>query len=411
MPDKSSVESTMYRYLKELLIGGLTTAALFSGTAFADQRPGNPIVMGGTLSISGRYAEPAGRYLNAYKLYVDELNQRGGLLGHKVELRILDDKSDTRTAIELYERLITQDEVDIIAGPYSSAITDAVANVMERYQRPFIAAGAASKVIYQRGRKHVFSDAITIAQDYQNDALEIAKEIGVKRIAVIGEGSLFPRQSTEGALEWAKKLGLEVVFLQSYSKDEKNFTALLKKIDASGAEAIFSNSYYADAVAQLRQMRELNINVKMFSATIGPALPEFTEELGGTAEYVLGFSQWEPNPVLGHPGMKEFIENYQKRYGSKPNYHAAWGYAAMQILEAAVKNAGSFDPQKLRDALASVSVETVMGHWKADAQGLCTIGGLTIQIQHGKRVIVRPNRMAEVKYILPMPRWDERPKN
>ena len=398
------------RHLTALLIAALAVA-LFLTTAFADHQPGSIVVMGGTLALSGRYAEPAGRYLNARKLYVDELNAHGGLLGHNVELRILDDKSDTRTAIELYERLITQDKVDLVLGPYSSAITDAVANVMERYKRPFVAPGAASKGIWQRGRKYVFSVPRTVAQDYQKGALQIAKEMGIKRIAVIGEGSLFPRQSTEGTLEWAKKLDLEVVLLQSYHKDEKDFTAILKKIEASGAEAIFSNSYFADSVAQLRQMRELGINVKMFAGTVGPALPKFVEELGATAEFTLGFSRWEPNPALGHPGMTGFIEKYEQRYGVKPNYHAASAYAEMQMLEAAVKYAVGFNPEKVRDALAFVTVSTIMGTYKADAQGLSTIEGLTFQIQNGQRVIVWPKQMAEAKYILPMPRWDERPKN
>lgn len=398
------------RHLIGLLIAGLT-AAILTGTAGAAQTPGNVVVMGGTMAQSGRYAEIGGRDLNAKKLYVEELNARGGLLGHQVELKILDDKSDTRTAIELYEKLITENKVDLVLGPYSSAITDAVANVMERYKQPFVGSGGASKSIWERGRKYVFGPPRTIAQDYQQGALQIAKEIGIKRIAIIGAGSLFPRQSTEGALEWAKKLGLEVVLLQSYKKDETDFRPLLKKIRASGAEAIFSNSYFADSVAQLRQMRELNIDTKMFAATIGPALPNFTVELGNTAEWVLGFSPWEPNPALGHPGMTEFIQNYEKHYGVKPNYHAALAYSAMQITEAAVKSAGSFNPQKVRDALASITTETVMGTYKADSQGLCAREGLTFQIQSGKRVIVWPKKMAEAKYILPMPRWNERPKD
>jgi branched-chain amino acid transport system substrate-binding protein len=397
-------------YLTRFLAVVLTTG-LLTGTAIAAQRTNDFVVIGGTMSQSGRYAEIGGRDLNAKKLYVEELNARGGLLGHKVELEILDDKSDTRTAIELYERLITEDKVDVIVGPYSSAITDAVANVMERYKQPFVGSGGASRSIWERGRKYVFGPPRTIAQDYQQGALQIAKEIGVKRIAVIGAGTLFPRQSTEGALEWAKKLGLQVVLLQSYGKDEKDFRPLLKKIQASGAEAIFSNSYFADSVAQLRQLRELNINTKMFAATIGPALPKFTVELGDTAELVLGFSPWEPNPALGHPGMAEFIENYEKHYGVKPNYHAAIAYAAMQITEAAVKSAGSFDPEKMRDAFASITTSTVMGTYKADAHGLCAREGLSFQIQNGKRVIVWPKQMAEAKYILPMPRWDQRPEN
>ncbi len=282
---------------------------------------------------------------------------------------------------------------------------------MEAYKRPFVGSGGASKAIWQRGRKYVFGIPRTVAQDYQQGALHIAKEIGIKRIAVIGEGSLFPRQSTEGTLEWAKKLDLEVVLLQSYHKDETDFTALIEKINSSDAEAIFSNSYFADSVAQLRKMRELGSNTKMFAATIGPALPKFTLELGTTAEYVLGFSIWEPKPILGHPGMNEFIANYETRYGVKPNYHAASAYAAMQIMEAAVKNAGGFDPEKVRDALSSITVSTIMGGYKADAQGLSHHEGLTFQIQNGKRMIVWPKHMAEANYILPMPRWAERPRN
>ena len=398
------------KHLTRLLMAGLTTGIL-AGTAFANHRPGNVVVMGGTMAQSGRYAEIGGRDLNGKKLYVENLNARGGLLGHRVELKILDDKSDTRTAIELYQRLITKDEVDLVLSPYSSVITNAVANVTEAYKRPFVASGGAAKSIWQRGRKYVFGIPRTVAQDYQQGALQIAKEIGIKRIAVIGEGSLFARESTEGTLEWAKTLGLQVVLLQSYHKDEKDFSAILKKIEASGAEAIFSNSHFADSVAQLRQMRELNINTKMFAGTIGPALPKFTQELGATGEFVLGFSIWEPKPILGHPGMNEFIANYEKRYGVKPNYHAASAYAAMQILEAAVKDAGSFDSQKVRDALASIKVSTIMGNYKADAHGLSPHEGLTFQIQNGQRVIVWPKRVAEAAYILPMPRWDERPKN
>ena len=397
----------MKRFLTGLTITVLAAAALYSGSAFADHRPGNLVVIGGTLSLTGRYAEPARRYNNARKLYVDELNARGGLLGRSVELRILDDKSDKRTAIELYEKLITQDRVDLVLGPYSSGFTDAVANVMERYKQPFLAI-ASSKVIWQRGRKYVFNQ-LALAQDFQKGALHLAEQIGVERIAIIGEGSLFPRQVSEGALKWAKKLDLKVVLLESYRKKQTDFNVLLEKINVRGAQAIFSNSYFADSVAQIRQLRKLNINVKIFAGTIGPAVPKFVEELGSSAEYVLGFSNWEPKPVLGHPGMVEFIKTYEKHYGEKPNYHAAMGYAAMQIMEAAVKHAGSFSPKRVRDALASIQVDTIEGPWKVDAQGLSNREGLTFQIQNGERVIVWPAHMAEARF-LPMPKWEERPK-
>jgi branched-chain amino acid transport system substrate-binding protein len=188
-----------------------------------------------------------------------------------------------------------------------------------------------------------------------------------------------------------------------------DFTALLQKIKAAGAEAIFSNSYFADAAAQIRQMREQNVNVKLFAGTVGPGLPAFAEQLGPTAEYVLGFSQWEPLPdVLKHPGMKEFITSYEKRYGEKPNYHAGGAYGALQVTEAAIKKAGSFDKEKLREALASIDVRTIFGRYKVNAKGMNDHEGVTFQILKGERRVVWPEKWAETKAELPMPEWSKR---
>ena len=391
------------------VIGSLAAAlaavfVLVGGPALAAET----VLFGGAISQTGRYAEPAGRQVNAIKLWVDEVNQRGGLLGKKIELRLLDDKSDTQTSIKLYEKLITEDKVDVLLAPYSSGITEAVANVNERYHMPFVAYGAASSPIWEKGRKYIFS-IVGIAEDYQKGAAHLAKQIGVKRAAIIGEDSLFPRQSGKGAADWAKKLGIEIVLQENYPQKQMDFTALLQKIKAAGAEAIFSNSYFADAAAQIRQMREQNVNVKLFAGTVGPGLPAFAEQLGPTAEYVLGFSQWEPLPeVLKHPGMKEFIASYEKRYGEKPNYHAGGAYGALQVTEAAIKKAGSFDKEKLREALASIDVRTIFGRYKVNAKGMNDHEGVTFQILKGQRRVVWPEKWAETKAELPMPEWSKR---
>ena len=387
----------------------LAAAALvFSSTALAKHRPNNQVVIGGAISQTGRYSEPAGRMYNSVKLYVDQLNKRGGLLGHRVILIMLDDKSDKQTSIKLYEKLITQDKVDLIMAPYSSGITDAVANVTERYQMPMVAYGAASSVIWQRGRKYIFN-IIDIAENYQKGAAHMARDLGIKRIAIIGEDSLFPRMTRKGLEKWAEKLGLEVVLAENYStRRQGDYTALLQKIKSRRAEAIFSNSYFADAAAQIRQLREMNYNLKMFASTVGPGLPRFAKDLGSTAEYVLGFSQWEPVMALGHEGMGQFIKDYQDRYGGKPNYHAGTAYASLQVFEAAVKEAGSFDKVAVRDALASITVKTVIGTYKVNAQGLNSHEGMTFQIQDGQRKIVWPPHLAETKVRLPMPPWSER---
>jgi branched-chain amino acid transport system substrate-binding protein len=388
-----------------MLAGSLAAVALlWGGLAWA----ADMVKIGGAISQTGRYAEPAGRQVNAIKMWVEDVNARGGLLGRKIDLTLLDDKSDTQTSIKLYEKLITEDKVDLLLAPYSSGITEAVANVNERYKMPFVAYGASSTSIWEKGRRYIFN-IVAVAEDYQKGAIHLAQQIGVKKLAIIGQDSLFPRQAGKGAKEWAQKLGLEVVLEENYPTKQTDFTALLQKIKGSGAEAIISNSYFADAAAQLRQMRELNVNVKLFSSTVGPSLPNFAEQLGTSAEYVLGYSQWEPLPeLLKHPGMKEFVDVYEKRYGEKPNYHAGNAYGALQVTEAALKKAGGFDSEKLREALATIEVHSTFGRYKVDAKGLNAHEGLTFQILRGQRKVVWPDKFAETKAELPMPEWSKR---
>jgi branched-chain amino acid transport system substrate-binding protein len=394
--------------IRTLAAASAVLLAFTAGSAAAGHRPGGEVLVGGAISQTGQYAEPAGRQVNSIKLWVDEVNARGGLLGHKVVLRLLDDKSDIQTSIKLYEKLITEDKVDVLLAPYSSGITEAVANVNERYKIPFVAYGAASTPIWEKGRRYIFN-IVAVAEDYQKGAVHLAKQAGVKKAAIIGQDSLFPRQAGKGARDWCQKLGLEVVLDENYPTKQTDFTALLQKIKAAGAEAVLSNSYFADSAAQLRQMRELGLNFTLYSSTIGPSLPNFPEQLGATAEYVLGFSQWEPLPaVLGHPGMQEYIERYEKRFGEKPNYHAGGTYGALQVTEAAIKRVGSFDHEKVRDALATIEVMTVYGRYKVDSRGMNSHEGLTFQILKGQRRVVWPEKWAETKAELPMPEWSKR---
>jgi branched-chain amino acid transport system substrate-binding protein len=389
---------------------GATAALLALGLdpAWANHRPNNEALVGGAISQTGQYAEPAGRQVNSIKLWVDEVNGRGGLLGHKIKLILLDDKSDTQTAIKLYEKLITEDKVDVLLAPYSSGITEAVANVNERYKMPFVAYGAASTPIWEKGRKYIFN-IVAVAEDYQKGAMHLAKQIGVKKVAIIGQDSLFPRQAGKGAKDWAEKLGIEVVLQENYPPKQMDFTALLQKVRAAGAEALISNSYFADSAAQLRQMREQNINFKLYSSTVGPGLPNFPEQLGNTAEYVLGFSQWEPLPnVFNLPGMKEYIEAYEKRFNEKPNYHAGGAYGALMVTEAAIKKTGSFDSEKIREAMATLDMTTMFGRYKVDAKGMNSHEGITFQILRGQRKVVYPEKYAETKAELPMPEWSKR---
>jgi branched-chain amino acid transport system substrate-binding protein len=126
---------------------------------------------------------------------------------------------------------------------------------------------------------------------------------------------------------------------------------------------------------------------------------------------VLGFSQWEPKPaVLKNPGMDEYISAYEKRFGETPNYHAAGAYAAFEILEAAVKKAGSFDRHKVWQTLRELKFTSMYGTFKVNEINMNQHEGVTFQILEGERKIVWPKEIAEVKAQLPMPRWEDRAK-
>jgi branched-chain amino acid transport system substrate-binding protein len=394
--------------LKGVLIAAAAAAGMlaFSAAAWA----ASEIVIGGAMSLTGRYSEPAGRMANGRNLAKEEINARGGLLGRPVKLVMRDDRSDPSTAVKLYERLLTQEKVDLCLAPYSSPITEAMASITERYKCPIVADGAATRSIWKKGRKYIFG-LVGPSDDYLRGAVEIAAKKGYKRIAIVNEDSLFSKAAANGAAMYAKKHGLEVVLHEEYPRTATDFRPLLLKIKALKAEVIVGGSYFVDAAALTRQMKELNITPKIWAASVGPALPRFTKDLGPLAEYVMGSTQWEPVPALGYPGIKEFIDKYKKRFGVEPNYHASQGYAAMLILTEAVKKAGKLDREAIREQLTKLDMTTHYGRYKVGPDGFNSGKGLLMfQIINGKRKLVWPDESREVAPVVPFPAWDKRPK-
>src|SRR5262247_2904882 len=332
-----------FRTMRKML-GPLALAAgivLFGGPAFAQ----GPIRIGASLSLTGTYAEPASFQSGGYKLCERDLNAKGGLLGRKVEMVVYDDQSQPATGVRLYEKLITEDKVDAVMGPYSSAISEAVANVTEKYKKVMVAPLAATTSIFKKGRKYAFM-VISPAEVYLEGLVDLAAKRGLKTIAIVNEDTLFPKTAAVGTAELAKKKGLQIVLQEAYPKGNTDFSALLTKIKAANPDVIAAGTYFDDAVAITRQMKELNVNPKMFGVTVGGDLPEFYDLLKQNAEYVYGASQWEP--TLAYPGQREFLEAYKRKFNREPSYHAAAGHAGCVVYLEAVKRAGSIESDKVR---------------------------------------------------------------
>src|SRR5262247_1392770 len=353
-----------FRTMRKML-GPLALAAgivLFGGPAFAQ----GPIRIGASLSLTGTYAEPASFQSGGYQLCIKELNAKGGLLGKKVELVVYDDQSMPPTAVRLYEKLITEDKVDAVMGPYSSAISEAVANVTEKYKKVMVAPLAATTSIFKKGRKYAFM-VISPAEVYLEGLVDLAAKRGLKTIAIVNEDTLFPKTAAVGTAELAKKKGLQIVLQEAYPKGNTDFSALLTKIKAANPDVIAASTYFDDAVALTRQMKELNVNPKMYGVTVGGDLPEFYDTLKGNAEYIYGATQWEP--VLAYPGNKEWFESYKAEIKHEPSYHSAAGYAGCLVYAEGVKRAGSIDADKVREQLLKLEMRTMFGDYKVDQDG------------------------------------------
>ena len=366
-----------------------------------------PIKIGASMSVTGTYAKPGTYQKQGYDVCIDELNAKGGILGRKVELVIYDDQSNPATAVRLYEKLITEDKVDAVMGPYSSAVSEAVANVTEKYKKVMVAPLAATTSIFKKGRKYIFM-VITPAENYLDGLIDMAAKRGLKTVAIINEDTLFPKASAAGTAEAAKKKGMQVVLQEAYPKGNTDFSALLVKIKAVNPDVIAAGTYFDDAVAITRQMKELNVNPKMFGLTVGGDLPEFYDLLKQNAEYIYGSTQWDES--LPYPGQKEFLAAYKAKFkGQEPSYHTAAGYAGCLIYAEAVKKAGTLDADKVRDQLLKMEIKTAFGEYKVEPDGFQIAHKMVmLQWQDGKRIVVWPDDLSNGKMRYPTPEWSKR---
>ncbi len=384
-------------------VGAIAVVALLGPSGAQAQAP---IKIGASLSLTGTYAKPGTYQKEGYEVCADELNAKGGLLGRKVEFVMYDDQSSTQTAQRLYEKLITEDKVDVVMGPYSSAITESVAGITEKYKKVMVSPLAATTSIFRQGRKHIFM-VISPAEVYLEGLVDMAAKRGLKTIAIVNEDTLFPKATVAGTAELAKKRGLQIVLQEAYPKGNTDFSALLVKIKAANPDVLAAATYFDDAVAITRQMKELNVNPKMFGVTVGGDIPEFYTLLKQNAEYVYGSTQWDE--ALPYPGQKEFLAAYAKKFKHEPSYHAAAGYAGCLIYAEAAKRAKSLDSDLVRAELLKLKIRTAFGDYAIDQDGFQIAHKMVmIQWQDARRVVVWPDDLATGKPRYPTPPWSQR---
>ena len=198
-------------HARKVVAVGVLAALVWAVAPVAEAQA--PIRIGATVARTGAFAAFGQNTFRGYQLCVKHANDKGGMLARKLELLVYDDRSDPATAAQLYEKLITQDKVDLVLGPYGSSVTEAVVDVSERHRMPMVAPGAAATSIFKKGRNFVFM-VIPPGEASFEGLIDLAAKKGLKTVAILNQDSAFPKAAAKGAVELARKKGLQLVLTE-----------------------------------------------------------------------------------------------------------------------------------------------------------------------------------------------------
>jgi len=374
------------------------------------------IRLGAAVSETGKYAREGKDTRQGYVLWQEWVNNEyGGIkVGnerYKVELIMYDDEGDPDTAARLTEKLITEDKVDFLLGPYSSSLTKSASAIAEKYDKIMIEGNGASESLFERGFKNLFA-VLTPAGNYTQSALKLLADKGAKTMVLAFEDTAFPSSVGKGAEKWAQEYGLKVLATERYPKDVSDVSAIMNKFKDLNPDVFVGGGHFNDAVLFVRAAKELDFNPKAMVITVGPSNPKFVKEMGPDANYVIGPTQWERTMSYKDEYFgtaEDYAKRYEAKWGEPPTYQAAESTATALTLQIAIEKAGSLDTGAVRQALHSLDIVTFYGPIKFDETGK-NIGKPmgSIQIQNGKINVVAPPSAAVADLMYPAPAWKDR---
>jgi branched-chain amino acid transport system substrate-binding protein len=363
------------------------------------------IKIGIDIPMTGSFADSIKPVQNSDELWARDINARGGLLGRKVELTFIDNKSSTETGVSIYQRLL-QGGYDFVFEDGGSALVQRESTLAEQYKKLLIVPAGFAKALYDRGYKYLFfsgnslSDNVSIGFTKMLETMppvQRPKTIGYATLQNIAFTSL-----TRGMQERSKAIDLKTVLNLTYPPSINDATPLISDMQQAKPDVVFQSGMSNDTVMFVRAAKEQGLHDRLMVVSYtAAALPNFLDIVGDAADLVIYATGWEPE--VRNEKNFAFVAAYQKAYGVRPTYDAANGYARWEILEAAVNATKSLDQTVLRDYIASHGFETVNGALKFGQNGYVTPDDtLVVQFQHGKRVIVWPKEQANGTLVLPI---------
>ena len=370
-----------------------------------------PIVVGISLPLTGDFSEPGKGVQEGYEAWAKITNDKGGLLGRTIELKILDDQSNADRVVADYEQLLGSDRVDLVVGPFSTRLVVPSARVAQEYGMLFVEPAGAAAEVFDQGFKNLFYAAPAVADDHYNHLAEylLALPEGQKpeSVAYAAMDDPFAQGTAYGLKKKLEAAGVKTVVDEVYPPNTTDFGSIAAKIAAAKPDMVVGGSQYQDGVNLIVALQQLNYQPKLAAFSTAPTSPEFAAAIGNKTEGILsptGYSQEAP-----YASNKEFVEKFTARFGKAPEEDQANGYTTGQVVAAAVGAAGCAErgacQQKLIDWLHGNTVETVVGPLKWDATGKPQ-GAHMIQQWVGNDIkIVLPADAKEAELVYPKPAW------
>ena len=353
-------------------IGVLVCAA--SVTSAQAQQPiriGIGIAQTGALAGGGKSA------LLALRMWVDDVNARGGLLGRKVELIAYDDQSSPSTTPGIYAKLLDIDKVDLLIAPYGTVPTAPIMPLVK--QRNLLLMGNfAFQANHKIQHDKYFNNAPwNDAASWSDGFFTLGQAVGAKTVAFLAADQEFAQNLAEGAKVLSKKFGLRTVYEQNYAPATVDFSSMIRAIRAAKPDIVFVASYPNDSVGILRAVNEIGVgdSVKMFGGgMVGLQFTSIMESLGSTLNGIVNYNTYVPEKTMEYPGMRDFLARYAKRaVDAKVDplgyYLPPFNYAIGQMLEQAVTATKSLDHKKLADYLRANELKTIVGQVRFGKDG------------------------------------------
>jgi branched-chain amino acid transport system substrate-binding protein len=399
------------RLLRIAIVAALALSGCGGDDGGSGDSGDDPITIGISLPLTGDFSEPGKGVQRGYEAWARSVNDQGGLLGRKVELKILDDQSSADRVVSDYEQLLGNDQVDLVFGPFSTRLVVPSARVAEEYGMLFVEPAGAAPEVFEQGFKNLFYAAPAVADDHYNHLadhiLAMPEAQRPKTVAYAAMDDPFAMGTAYGLKDKLEAAGLETVVDEVYPPNTTDFGSIAAKIANSKADMVVGGTQYQDAVNVIVALQQLDYQPDMAAFSTAPTNAEFPKAIGEKTEGILAPTGYTTKAPF--PSNVEFVKQYTDQFGTPPTEDEANAYTTGQVVAAAVEAAGCAEQgecqQKMVDWLHENEVETVVGPLKWDEAGRPQGAHMIQQYVDGKIQIVLPEDVKEAGFVFPKPNW------